>query len=275
MNIALFLLASSSPVPLPTALLESYGYKMRQRPVSRPLPLPQGDYREDETFESVEGSHVRVVVHWHAADKRNGGFSSRGLTIREQEGLLNRQLSAVADLGQLPSGLPPDLVRLYKGTGLCVTMLTGEGFVSVDFTPRIGATSKGFANPEPYDYSIIAPMLERILRHTMARTSGFRLEERGLGTVAGITAKRSRCLRTGLTYGALRDWASRKGWSAEEDGRYGVIHLKRGSQWAVVPLASSKIKVNGLWKEMGDDAAIFNGSVCIPEAGLNHLKALD
>lgn len=52
----------------------------------------------------------------------------------------------------------------------------------------------------------------------------------------------------------------------------GSFHLKKGTDRTVLPLGADQIKINEVWREMGDSAAFLNGKLYLPAAGLEHLK---
>lgn len=230
-------------------------------------------YLQSASYLNVSGEKLRVSIAWVSA-KSQADLHYVALDSEGRQKYLDSVYAKEPFLKQLPSGLPPGFARVTKGTSISLKVLSDFAEVTCYFTPQILTTSKGFADPQSFDFKSKSTLLERIARHTLANAAGLRLEDIGTGVVASGEIIRSSCRRTGRVFGDLSQWAGLAGWTIAEDKHYGVLNLKKGANWAVIPLGSDQIKVKGVWKEMGDSAAFFKGKLYLPAAGLEHLRNL-
>ena len=169
----------------------------------------------------------------------------------------------------------PPVAALFgekEGNSISIQLETETATVGVSFVGRVGTNSKGFADPSQVDFKAKSAFVERIARHTLANTAGTRLDHSGTGALAGRSVARATCRRSARVFGDLTQWAQAENWTLSEDSTYGFYTIKKGARWAVIPLGADQIKVNGVWKEMGDSAAFFNGKLYLPAAGLEHLR---
>ena len=267
----IFLLSVFSPSPAPTEELERLGY------VAEPVQLgPRTSVSpirsHIQEFKGEDGSKLRVRSTWtmNLDQERPLNFE---IGSKEHFEYMAIDSAVNPKSRELPSGLPPKFSRTYSHRSV-VRIVVDTTWASVDCTwvGRIGTTSKGFAAEDAFDYNTKVTFVERVLRKTLANAAGLRLDQNGSSAIAGRTIASAKCRRTGRVFGGLTQWAQAENWTLSEDSTYGFFTMKKGNDWAVLPLGADQLKVNGVWKEMGDSAAYFKGKLYLPAAGLEHLR---
>ncbi len=169
----------------------------------------------------------------------------------------------------MPSKLPPHHALIYGDELAHITVNSTWATVICVWSPPIKSTHTGFIEREFFDFNEKAVLVERVVRHTLANAVGTRLDQ-----FEGQSGFRAKCRLTGMMFSDLGRWAVANGWTTGEEDKHGIVTFKKGANWAVLPLGADQIKVNGVWKEMGDSAAYFNGKLYLPAVGLEHLKGV-
>jgi hypothetical protein len=232
--------------------------------------ISERGHAQSATFFNSTGEKIKISVRWISNSAQENLLKSSTLKAREE--YLDSISTAEPYMKNLSSKLPPASARIFKGKTLGLIVINQQAEVSCFFTPQVATNPRGFADPQPFDFRTKSAILERIARHTLANAAGLRLDHNGSSAIAGRTIASAKCRRTGRVFGSLSQWAQAENWTLSEDSTYGFFTVKKGTKWAVIPLGADQIKVKGVWKEMGDSAAFFNGKLYLPEAGLKQLK---
>ena len=266
---SLLLFASLAPSPLPDKLLIENGFEITifqdRSKVSKTALSHHG------RFKNAHGEEIVISCGW-ASEKSHVFGHPGGYGSSQQKSNLANRFAALPTLRSLPSNLPPKVgITWQSKLGVTVNAVAPNCGVTVKYATRMKNTPKGFADTQPFDVKAKADFVERVARHTLANAAGMRLSDNGTAALAGRSIKKAVCRRSDHVFGNLQEWTGGEGWSVAEDD-YGVLSLKKGAKWAVIPLGADQIKVNGVWKEMGDSAAFFNGKLYLPAAGLEHLR---
>ena len=271
----LFIMAE--PTPAPTSALIQLGFT-EVRPPRVMTGSMDGLHKDSRlltlTASNKAGERIRMDISW-LADSSSGRLHSYALGSPSHLTLERRRHAVPASATELPSGLPPDHVQVYSiddRSSFSINVQTLWASVRCIWTPYIGTSDKGYAVIGEFDRKAKQALVEKVIRHSLANASGLRIEANGNGTLAGYGVSRAKRRGSNVMFGDLNQWFSASGWGIAEEDKFGLLHLKKGSDWAVLPLGADQIKVNGVWREMGDSAAFFNGKLYLPAAGLEHLK---
>ncbi len=266
----LALLAVSESRPFPHSLLEESGFQLREK--LREPRFTETGYTQIASYNDSAGASVHISARW-ISSKTQDKLLPKGSTLEDQQKFLDDNGPAVPPfMKHFSSNLPPSTARMTKGIGVSVRVINQHADIICFYWPQIKTTPRGFSDPQSFDLKTQLAFIERISRHTLARASGLRLDVSSSGIVSGSRVNKAACRITGMSFGDLNQWAKSSGWTLTEDPTFGFYTLKKGSDWAVLPLGAEQIKVNGVWKEMGDSAAYFNDSLYLPAAGLKHLR---
>jgi len=165
--------------------------------------------------------------------------------------------------GVLPSGMQfgTDTWCKAEDKGLYIYSTTKWEKISLQAIPRYGTSSKGFVQINPKDWSKDKPLFERVARVTLANLAGSRLGSSYSSALNGATIPTRKCGRSSAIFGEVNAWASRRGWSVEENTEFGYFTLKKGGRYVVLPLGSPKVKVDGVWRDGGDVIALRDGKL--------------
>lgn len=138
-----------------------------------------------------------------------------------------------------------------------------------------GSDSKGFYKPPAHDWTQDQQLMERFLRYSLARIAGRRLGNITTSSMAGASIPTATCERSNAKYGDLRSWCSAKGWTVSEDKTLGVLTVKRGTTFAVVPMGTAWVKWDGAtWTKMSDVVMEKDGRVMAPKDVLDRLNGM-
>jgi hypothetical protein len=266
---SLFLIAAVTPSPLPDDLLNGEGFETTIfEDQSKSRKSGKGHHGR---FKNALGEEIVIDCGW-ASEKSHVFGPSSGYGSRQHRNDLANRFAALPTMRSLPSNLPPRVAGTWQSKlGVTIVAAAPNSGVTVTYSTRFKNSAKGFADPQPFDVKERAAFVERVARHTLANAAGMRLSDSGAAALAGRSIKKADCRRSGRVFGNLQEWTNLEGWSIAEDD-YGVLSLKKGAKWAVLPLGADQIKVNGVWKDMGDSAAFLNGKLYLPAAGLEHLR---
>jgi hypothetical protein len=265
---AIVMLSTSVNSPMPLSFMEADSFRLRHA-LRNPQISERGN-AQSATFFNSTGEKIKINVRWISNSAQENLLKSSTLKAREE--YLDSISTAEPYMKNLSSKLPPASARIFKGKTLGLIVINQQAEVSCFFTPQVATNPRGFADPQPFDFRTKSAILERIARHTLANAAGMRLDNSGTGALAGSTVARATCRRSGRVFGDLTQWAQAENWTLSEDSTYGFLTIKKGANWAVLPLGADQIKVKGVWKKMGDSAAYFNGKLYLPAAGLEHLR---
>jgi len=270
----ILVIASAVRSPIPEKIIQEAGFDLTTNTGPPPSLTRRGYNTQRLRVKCKSGETLDLAVKWSESDKHkdvyHAVYGSTGHLIEMTSGeqIRPRRFS-------LPSRLPPKMAFENYRDGAEYLTLRADGLtasVQCLFLSSVRTSPTGFAATEPINYQTKSALVERIIRHTLANAAGLRLDDAGVGALAGRSVKKAKCRRSNRVFGRMDEWTNGEGWSFAEDQFYGLINLKKGSKWAVLPLGADQIKVNGVWKEMGDSAAFLNGKLYLPEAGLRHLK---
>lgn len=269
--------STADPTPAPTSALIQLGFN-EVRPPRVMTGSMDGLHKDSRlltlTASNKAGERIKMEISW-LGNPSSGGLHRFALGSPSHLTFERRRHAVLASATELPSGLPPDHVQVYSiddRSSFSVNVQTLWASVRCIWTPYIGTSDKGFAVIGEFDRKAKQALVEKVIRHSLANAAGLRIEANGNGILAGYGVSRAKRRGSNVMFGDMNQWFSASGWGVAEEDKFGLLHLKRGSDWAVLPLGADQIKVNGAWKEMGDSAAFFNGKLYLPEAGLKQLK---
>lgn len=175
-----------------------------------------------------------------------------------------------------PSGVPLGSdSRWNLDNGLFVVLIATR-FEEVQSHIQLqGSDSKGFYKPPVHDWTQDQQLLERFLRYSLARIAGRRLGGVTTGNLAGAAIPTATCERSNAKFGDLRAWCSAKNWTVTESKDLGVLTVKRGSTFAVIPMGTAWVKWDGAtWTKMSDVVMEKDGRVMAPNDVLDRLNEM-
>ncbi len=185
--------------------------------------------------------------------------------------------SRLEDLNErTPSGVPLGAdSRWTLDNGLFV-VLVATRFEEVQSHLQLqGSDSKGFYKPPVHDWKADQQLMERFLRYSLARIAGRRLGDVATANLAGTSIPTATCERSNAKFGDLRAWCTAKGWTVTEDKTLGVLTVKRGATFAVVPMGTAWVKWDGAtWTKMSDVVMEKDGRVMAPKDVLDRLNGM-
>lgn len=278
--ISLFLMSSSSS-PIPDDLLRADGFALQQVD-SRMAMLPSqiSKHAEKACIRARKPNNETLLVKsaW-IPETKTGRILPFEFDSEAYRKMTSFDSSVPPRALQLPSGAPAGEARIYGGTmstrstgSIRVCCDTPWAMVQVQWGSPMVKSDRGHSEIAPHDAVAKEAFVERIARHTLTNAAGMRSESAGNGNLAGHGVGRARRRGTAFFLGDVSQWSASAGWTITEEDEFGLLHLRKGSKWAVLPLGADQIKVNGVWKEMGDSAAFMNGKLYLPEGGLRHLR---
>lgn len=254
-------------LPIPVELMRGAAFQSLYAP--RQI-VPDGSQHFLSTMDFVAPDHsaLMIRVYW----TKNIGqktYTSEPLdTSRGEKERLSRFNTIMPGRGTF-SGAHPKYAGYKLDKDGILFYLDSKWASAVCFwTPPLIDNATRFWVPAPFDAEAKSAFVEKIARHTLIRAAGLRLDR----VETNSTTPAAMCRLTQAKFCDLAKWAELSGWKIGEENEYGIITLKKGETEAVLPLGADQIKVNGIWKEMGDSAAFFNGKLYLPDAGLEHLK---
>ena len=220
-----------------------------------------------------EGSGGRPFLHVRYSGRRIDGVTLR-LTVMtfstsSRQDTVDADASATGFRGAAsapPSGLRLGIdCRFERSQGnLSLYVTTAFANVSCQFIPQAETDSAGFRRDPAHDYVRDIKLFERIARHTVARAAGSRLINFADVNLSGATVPGARCRYSNRMFGNLRRWCEVRGWSIEANDEVGYLMLRRGSRYAVVPLGTNAVKVDGQWFDLPDSVMERDGTVYVP-----------
>lgn len=175
-----------------------------------------------------------------------------------------------------PSGIPLGAdSRWFLSGGVFGVLFATRFEEGSSHIQRQGSDENGFYKPPAHDWTADQQLLERFLRYSLARIAGRRLGSVTTGTLAGASIPTATCERSNAKYGDLRAWCSAKNWTVTENKDLGVLTVKRGSTFAVVPMGTAWVKWDGAtWTKMSDVVMEKDGRVMAPKDVLDRLNSL-
>lgn len=268
---SLFLSAAASimaePLPFPDDLLRGIAYLPRydQQPI---IPRGNSHFYSIQYFGAPDYSAVTIQAYW---TKNPGQLKYLQEPLGTQKGEEQRlaRFSVLNKGKRTFSGMAPNFAGTsIDKTAVFIQIDTTWASVVCQWSPRLVDNGTQYWEPAPYDARTKSAFAEKIARHTLIRAAGLRLDP--VSNDDSTTS--AQCRLTQAKFSDLTKWAELNGWKIGDENEYGIITLKKGDVEAVLPLGADQIKVNGVWKEMGDSAAFFNGKLYLPAAGLGHLQ---
>ena len=138
-----------------------------------------------------------------------------------------------------------------------------------------GADAEGYNRAPDRDWRADQELCEQFARRSLARAAGLRLGAITTSSMAGASIPTATCQRSNAKFGDLRAWCSAKGWTVTENKDLGVLTVKRGSTFAVVPMGTAWVKWDGAtWTKMSDVVMEKDGRVMAPKDVLDRLNTL-
>lgn len=123
--------------------------------------------------------------------------------------------------------------------------------------------------------SKIGKLLERVVRYSLARIAGRRLGKVTALGVSGGSIPTATCRLSNAKFGDLRSWCTTKGWAVTEDKTLGVLTVKRGASFVVIPMGTAWVKWNGRsWTKISDVVMEKDGRIMVPEEVLDRLNTI-
>jgi len=118
-------------------------------------------------------------------------------------------------------------------------------------------------------------LLERVVRYSLARIAARRLGKITALGESGASIPTATCQRSNAKFGDLRSWCTTKGWAVTEDKTLGVLTVKRGEAFVVIPMGTAWVKWNGrTWTKISDVVMEKDGRIMAPEEVLDHLNTM-
>lgn len=134
-------------------------------------------------------------------------------------------------------------------------------------------TQDGYRQDVEHDWTNDQKFAERIVRRSLAMTAGQRIGDLKSRAVAGSSVSTGVCRKSDRVFGDLTAWCAARGWSMTHSDDYDYYTLRKGSNFAVVPLGSTKVKVNGVWKDGVDTVALVGGKWFLTQQALEAIRA--
>lgn len=258
------------PLPFPTEEMVAENYEVALEPTSAKANGKE-PFRESIDYGKPNVGGITVQAVW---TKNPGQDREIPFKLGSIEGERHRRYrfnGPPKNAGTF-SGNPPHFSGFTRNKELIFFYLDSAwASVYCMWNPPYVDNGTNYREPAPYNEVIQSAFTERVARKTLIRTVGLRLDPNGTKKIAESEVATAKCRITQAKFGDLSKWAELNGWKIVKENEYGIITLKKGETEAVLPLGADQIKVNGVWKEMGDSAAFFNGKLYLPEAGLKHL----
>lgn len=264
LSLALSLAAKDSDPRLPIELLTQSGvedywiFRSKDNAAKRYVSF---------TAKSSGRVRCKIDVYWSGVDNPSG-------TFRDSPIEPPATYSGESTFG--PSGLRIGSDSIFSQGQISVTWLaiTKHEYVQVGIFQRAKQDGKGFLAKSPRDWTEDSMLLERLTRNTLALTAGMRLEDFRTRNVAGHAVASGTCDRTDRMFGGLSEWCQKEGWTIETNSDVGYYTLRKGASYAVFPLGSVDVKINGVWKSAGDAVSLRDGRVYVTETALNLLGSI-
>jgi hypothetical protein len=176
----------------------------------------------------------------------------------------------------LPSGLPlgSDVRFSDAPSKLWVIVASDAGRIQVHLSAPVRTTERGFIDPSggvDWTKSGDDVFLEKYARIVVSRCNAVFLGSAANVNSVGVSVPGLRSRDGKRSLGNLHDWTKKKGWSWTEDPR-GFTTLRKGTDWAVVPLGGNKVKINGQWQELPDLVSEKDGDWYLSASGLTLLN---
>jgi hypothetical protein len=138
-----------------------------------------------------------------------------------------------------------------------------------------GSDAEGYYRAPNRDWRADQQLCEQFMRRSLARAAGRRLGGLATSSMAGASIPTATCGRSNAKFGDLRAWCSAKDWTVTENKDLGVLTVKRGSTFAVVPMGTAWVKWDGAtWTKMSDVVMEKDGRVMAPKDALDRLNTL-
>lgn len=173
-----------------------------------------------------------------------------------------------------PSGMPmgTDNYFVVLRGRLSLSAITRYEWVQFSMTGPNRVTSAGHREKLEHDWTNDQKFAERIVRRSLAMTAGQRIGDLKSRTVAGSSVSSGVCRKSDRVFGDLAAWCAARGWSMTHSDDYDYYTLRKGGKYAVVPLGSAKVKVNGVWKNGVDTVALVGGKWFLTQQALEAIK---
>lgn len=258
-----------------------------------PIVAESDEWFPRELMEST--GFVVSRVSTHALKQREATGFSAGAS--RQSGVRAKLVFTGASFGTRPSeeisqkSIPTLLETMNQRTPSGVPLgadsrwTLSDGVFGVLFATRFeegnshlqlqGSDEKGFYKPPAHDWTQDQQLLERFLRYSLARIAGRRLGNVTTSNIAGASIPTAICERSNAKFGDLRAWCSAKSWTVTENKDLGVLTVKRGSTFAVIPMGTAWVKWDGAtWTKMSDVVMEKDGRVMAPNDVLDRLNGM-
>lgn len=174
-----------------------------------------------------------------------------------------------------PSGIPLGTDRYFdvvRGQLILIGISRYE-WVQLSMDGPYRNTRDGYREDVEHDWTNDRKFAERIVRRSLAMTAGQRIGDLKSRTVAGSSVSTGVCRKSERVFGDLAAWCASRGWSLTHSDDYDYYTLRKGSNFAVVPLGSTKVKVNGVWKDGVDTVALVGGKWFLTQQALEAIRA--
>lgn len=175
---------------------------------------------------------------------------------------------------RIPSGLPIGSDLRYKLSPNRLHLITASdsGRVQLTMMAPTRTDEQGSAIVENYDWSKIdgEVVLEKYMRVVVGRLTAHHFGSASNVNAGGAVVSGFKSRDGKRLLGNVSDWAKKRGWSWTDDPR-GFATLRKGTDWAVLPLGAGKIKINGEWQDLPDLIAEKDGDWYLSASGLSAL----
>lgn len=240
---------------IPISAIEDAGY--RGTVASRPV---RG---RSTTFTSRQTSGRAVLVRvTHDQTTPNGRMREGPLPAIYTEGTTT------------PSGMSmgTDSYFVVRGGQLTLIAITRHEWVQFSMDGPYRNTQEGYREELEHDWTNDQKFAERIVRRSLSMTAGQRVGDLKSRTVAGSSVSSGVCRKSNRVFGDLAAWCAARGWSMTHSDDYDYYTLRKGGKYAVVPLGSAKVKVNGVWKDGVDAVALVGGKWFLTQQALEAIR---
>lgn len=173
-----------------------------------------------------------------------------------------------------PSGMSigTDSYFVIRNGRLSLSGITRHEWVQFSMTGPNRTTAEGYREKLEHDWTNDKKFAERMVRRSLSMTAGQRVGDLKSRTVAGTSVSSGVCRKSDRVFGDLAAWCAARGWSMTHSGDYDYYTLRKGGKYAVVPLGSAKVKVNGVWKDGVDAVALVGGKWFLTQQALEAIR---
>ncbi|MCC6404356.1 MAG: hypothetical protein IT207_10145 [Fimbriimonadaceae bacterium] len=207
------------------------------------------------------------------------GFDSQGqvevlLTCTVNQDMTRQESEPGAFVNDLPKFVgktPPSGLQFAKDSryqaspGCRRVFFYGEyeaGYLQI--TRKYMRTATGKSVLPEWDAEPFEPVLEAAARTYFARIVAERLEPADDRQVAGRPVRTWRCVKSGIEYVALEEWAEARGFAQGGADTVPCVTLRHHGAEVVVPLGAMAVRLGDRWLDLPDCVAEKDGRWLVP-----------